>query len=131
LIDKIKRRVSTGLGSKTHYELAVADEAFELTTYLPEKDKNYPRGGPCLSHISIKVDDEGKVRLTAFYRSHYYVEKALGNLVGLARLQAFIALEAGAEIGPLTCIASQAILETHVGDSNASAVSALLKECGA
>jgi hypothetical protein len=131
LVNKVRRRVSTGLGSRTHYELAVADEAFELTTYLPEKDRNYPRGGPCLSHLSVKVDDEGKIRLTAFYRSHYYMEKALGNLVGLARLQAFIAVEAGAKSGPLTCIASQAVLESSVGTASAGAVSAFLGECGA
>ena len=111
LVEKLKKRVNTSSGSKNHYEIALDDEAYELSTYLPERDRNYPRGGPCLSHVSIKLDAGNKIRLTAFYRSHYYLEKALGNLIGLARLQTFIASEVGASVGPLTCIASSAVLE--------------------
>lgn len=66
---------------------------------------------PCLSHVSIKVDD-GKVRLNATYRSHYYVQRLLGNLIGLGRLQFFLAHEAGLEVGPMTINSTFARLDT-------------------
>ena len=33
--------------------------------------------------------------LTAMYRNHFYIEKLLGNLVGLGRLMSFVARESG------------------------------------
>jgi hypothetical protein len=130
LVNKLRKRAKSGLGTKSHYELALADEGFELTTYLPEKDPGHQRGGPCLSHISFKIDDLGALRLTAFYRSHFYVERALGNLLGLARLQAFAAQEAQMPIGPLTCIASYAYLETNVEGAPPGAVTQFLTDSG-
>lgn len=87
VVRKLTDRVNQGRGTKTHYEVAIADEGFELTTYLPERDSILHRSGPCLSHVSFKLDDSGALRMTAFYRSHFYLERALGNLLGLARLQ--------------------------------------------
>lgn len=130
LVRKLQRRVKSKRGPKGHYELSLDDEAFELTTYLPEKDRNFPRGGPCLSHISLKLDDANALRMTAFYRSHFYVERALGNLLGLARLQAFVARESGTKIGPLTCIAASAVLESSASTAKAADVADLLKRVG-
>lgn len=79
---------------------------------------------PCLMHLSIKLD-HGKVRLNATYRSHYYVQRLLGNLLGLARLQYFLAHESELEIGPLTINSTYAKLDTgdkgrwNLGDINA------------
>lgn len=130
LVEKLERKGLSGNGSKGHYELVGEDEALELTTYLPEKDRNFHRGGPCLSHVSLKIDGNKAVRLTGFYRSHFYIERALGNLLGLARLQTFIANEAGFKVGPMTCIASQATLERAVGQSTGAEVEAMLKTVG-
>ena len=69
---------------------------------------------PCLMHLSVKLD-HGKVRLNATYRSHYYVQRLLGNLLGLARLQYFLAHEAGLNIGPLTINSTYAKLDTAAG----------------
>ncbi len=65
-------------------------------------------------HLSIKLD-RGKVRLNATYRSHYYVQRLLGNLIGLARLQYFLAHEADLEIGPLTINSTYAKLDPGDG----------------
>lgn len=130
LVAKLAARTKSGHGSKNHYELPIADEAFELTTNLPEHDCGHHRGGPCLSHLSFKLDDQGTLRLTAFYRSHFYVERALGNLLGLARLQAFVATEVGVAVGPLTCIASYAWLESSLKHANAQKVKAFLQTAG-
>ncbi|PWK52848.1 hypothetical protein [Pleionea mediterranea] len=59
-------------------------------------------GFPCLSHLSFKIDAHNNtLNLTALYRSHYYVTKALGNLYGLCRLLAALCLESGWEAGNL------------------------------
>ncbi len=130
LVDKLKQRASSRRGTTTHYELPVSDEAFEISTYDPVRDARYQRGGPCLSHLSFKVDQNGAVRLTAFYRSHFYLERALGNLVGLARLLGFVGKEAGCATGPLTVIASEACLEGSLGTAKAADVKAFLAGLG-
>ena len=128
LVDKTRRRVLRG-GTTTHYELSLDDPAFEIATYDASRDGAYQLGGPCLSHISFKVDQAGNLRLTAFYRSHWYVARALGNLIGLARLQAFVATESGAGIGPLTIVASEAVLDLSAKGRSASAARGMLARC--
>lgn len=130
VVAKIGRKVNSGNGTLNHYEMVIADEGYELTTYLAERDANFQRGGPCLSHISFKLDDQKRIRLTAIYRSHYYLERALGNLVGLARLQAFVAAEVGAGIGPLTCHAVHATLVSSLPGAGPAKVTRLLDDCG-
>lgn len=128
LTSKVAARLSKGNGTKTHYEMLLDDEALELTTYLPERDRNYQRGGPCLSHASFKVDGQGAISLTAIYRSHFYVERALGNLLGLARLQSFVAQTAGGTVGPLTVHAVSAVLESAAGGADRKAVASFLAD---
>ena len=41
----------------------------DIPIYDPATDRKRLYGGPCLSHLSIKVHD-GKVRFNATYRSH-------------------------------------------------------------
>lgn len=129
LIDKIKRRVEKPTMTTTHYELSIEDVALEVATYSPILDSNYQIGGPCLSHISFKIDRNNTLRLTAFYRSHWYIERALGNLLGLARLQWFVAHSAGAHVGPLTIVAAEAVLDISNSKHNASDTRAMLSAC--
>jgi len=82
---------------------------------------------PCLSHISIKVDD-GAIRLNATYRSHYYVQRLLGNLIGLGRLQFFLAHESGLDVGPLTINSTYARLDK--GSDNGSGCNWGFREIG-
>lgn len=130
VVEKIRNKVNSGYGTLNHYEMVVADEGYELTTYLAEKDSKFQRGGPCLSHLSFKIDEQKRIRLTAVYRSHYYLERALGNLVGLARLQGFVAEEVGAEVGPLTCHAVHATLVRSLPNASPNRVTKLLDDCG-
>lgn len=109
-------RLQTEIGGGGHpkrarYELNLVDPFLDLVTAdptLPGDTK--AMGGPCLSHLSFKLRS-GSVALTAFYRSHYYVERALGNLLGLSNLQQFVAKECGLPPGPLTCISSMAKID--------------------
>lgn len=89
----------------------------EIQIYDPATDRGRLYGGPCLSHLSIKVHD-GQVRFNATYRSHYYVRRLLGNLVGLGRLQFFLAHEAGLKVGPLTVNSTFARLDTGSGEGS-------------
>jgi hypothetical protein len=49
--------------------------------------------------------------LTAQYRNHYYIEKLLGNLIGLGRLMAFVAHETGSKVGSLTVLSTHAQID--------------------
>lgn len=97
------------------YELNFTDLPSDLPIYDAPKDKHHPVGGPCLSHTSFSVSEDGKLDLTALYRSHYYIQRALGNLFGLAALLDFVATQAKFDVGTLTCISNTAQLEVNKG----------------
>ena len=91
---------------------------FELSLFDPVRDvDNSPYGGQCLSFLSFKVIPGAtrKVTLTAQYRNHYYVEKLLGNLIGLGRLMSFVARETGLAVGPLTIVSTHAKVDQPGG----------------
>ncbi len=106
LIDKLKGQVDAGQRFKSTHELAVYD---------PLLDRRYRRGGQCLSFLSFKLHPEKGLLLTAMYRNHHYIGRCLGNLIGLGRLQAFVAKETGVSVGSLTCVSTHAELETGDG----------------
>ncbi|RYY28840.1 MAG: hypothetical protein EOP62_02385 [Sphingomonadales bacterium] len=103
---------------------------FEISIYDPLRDVDKsPYGGQCLSFASLKLigpATKRQIAMTAFYRNHYYIEKLLGNLIGLGRLLAFLAKETGLEVGPLTIVSTHAVIDTP---SNRSDLKALLKRC--
>jgi len=112
------------------YELGVCDPAvdfanelnglgFDLPTYDPCTDRHKWMGSACLSHVTFKLM-RGKLDLTAIYRSHYYAQRALGNLIGLAQLQQYVAQESGFEPGTLTCISTYAKLDDGLGGIRAA-----------
>jgi hypothetical protein len=104
-IDKMKDKQP----KRAAYELGLGF-GFDLALYDDDTDRNVRMGGPCLSHLSFKFIRE-RVELTALYRSHYYVQRAYGNLLGLARLQAFVADQVGVASGPLVCHSTMAALD--------------------
>ena len=106
------------------YELGIADPAFdmcsprdfggEVPTYDASLDGKKWMNMPCLSHVTFKrveVTGGHAVDLTAIYRSHYYCTRGLGNLIGLAQLQSFVAKESGLAVGTLSCLSSHAVLD--------------------
>ena len=110
-LDRILHAMTQELHSRTtmrsRYELGISDVNFDLPIYDQSIDGTRRRGAPCLSHLSFKLLG-GAVHLTAFYRSHDYTFKAYGNLLGLARLQAFVATETQQQMGTLTVHSSYA-----------------------
>ncbi len=112
-IEKMKRELALVSTMRARYELSVTDGAFDLPLYDPSRDGNGSRrGGPCLSHLSLKISRDKRLFLTAMYRAHYYIERTLGNLIGLTRLQAFVCEQTGLAPGPLVCVSTLAKLDT-------------------
>jgi hypothetical protein len=102
----------------------------EISLFDPERDvtgSNY--GGQCLSFLSFHLlpGSPRTVLLTAQYRNHYYIEKLLGNLIGLGRLMAFVAHETGAKVGSLTILSTHAEIDT--AKASRKEIKALLDRC--
>jgi hypothetical protein len=59
----------------------------------------------------LRIDDRKTLSMTALYRSHFYVQKTLGNLLGLSQLLMFIAHEAELAVGTLVVHSIYAVLD--------------------
>lgn len=115
------------------YELNLAetdDAGIEIPIYSAKTDLNLLLQQPCLSHLTFKVYQGSALMLVVLYRSHYYVTKALGNLLGLAQLQSFVANETGLDLGPLICHSTHARIDTTKGLS-LNNVKQLVSQCKA
>jgi hypothetical protein len=116
------------------YEINLADaddDAFEIPIYRAKEDFKRLLQQPCLSHLTFKVNyADNTLMLVVMYRSHYYMTKALGNLLGLAQLQSFVAAETGLNVGPLICHSTHARIDTGKGLS-LTAVRQLISQCKA
>ncbi len=126
LVNKIKDRPSN---YRLFYEMNVSDlNDLDIPLYRTALDHKRLLQQPCLSHLSFKIYPGDKLTLAAMYRSHYYTERALGNLLGLGQLQYFIASETGLGIGPLVCHSTHARIDTPKG-MGLTAIRALVSEC--
>jgi hypothetical protein len=102
----------------------------EISLFDPERDvTDSVYAGQCLSFLSFHLvpGTPRTVLLTAQYRNHYYVEKLLGNLIGLGRLMAFVARETGTRVGSLTVLSPHAQIDTP--KATRKDIKALLDEC--
>jgi hypothetical protein len=114
VMKKLESQIKNPNGKRCVFELSVDGFSTDAVETIPinRNDTKPFWGFPCLSHLSFKLNrDRSALHLTAIYRSHYYIEKALGNLLGLARLQAFMARELGIEPGILVCHSTLAKLD--------------------
>ncbi len=96
-----------------------ANNKFELSLFDPERDVDgSPYGGQCLSFLSFKLHagNPKTLALTAIYRNHFYIEKLLGNIVGLGRLMEFVANEVGLAVGSLTIVSTHAEIDKPKGN---------------
>lgn len=126
-LEKCIEKMRDKVPKKAAYELGFGF-GFDLATYDDDEDRAERMGNlPCLSHLSFKFIDKA-VHLTVMYRSHYYVHKGYGNLLGLARLQSFVADQVGGTKGPLVCHSTHARVEFD-GPWNKSDVDKLVDEC--
>lgn len=119
VVRKLRKASTDGVGYNSNYELGVhapvdlisEDIGCEVPLYSPSDDCRKIGNYPCLSHLTFKLVDRTTLELTAIYRSHYYLQRALGNLVGLTHLMRFVAIETGLTTGRLTCISTDAHLD--------------------
>jgi thymidylate synthase len=102
IIEKLKSQNSARTPFKAAYELPINN---------PDSDRKKYRDAPCLSFLSFKRHSDRRLSLTATYRNHTYITRCLGNLIGLGRLQAFVAKQADLTVGPLTCISTHAEID--------------------
>lgn len=130
LIAKMRQHVhGEGRTFRNIFELTVSDPALDVVIYDPERDAGPVMNRQCLSFLSFKLDRDNRLMLTAIYRNHYYVERLLGNLIGLARLMAFIGEEAEVGIGPMTVVSTHAVVDTPKGWRRRD-IDELLAACG-
>lgn len=104
-------------------------QCYEIALFDPARDLIKPRGRQCLSFIELKPTTDGRLHMMAVYRNHHYVARTLGNLIGLGRLQQFIAREAGFTVGGLTIQSTHAELDLAGG--NKREVQTLIAACRA
>jgi thymidylate synthase len=102
----------------------------EISLFDPFRDvtrSNY--GGQCLSFLSFHLlpGNPKTLVLTAQYRNHYYIEKLLGNLIGLGRLMGYVAAETGTRVGGLTVVSTHAKVDTDI--ATRQQIGELLKLC--
>lgn len=128
LIERLRRQAKTKAPKRAWYELNLVDQFSEIPIYDNLSDPRIMMGGPCLSHVSFKLRADRSLILTAFYRSHYYIERTLGNVYGLALLQEFVAKEAELVPAELVCHSSMAQID-HTAPFTKSKVSALIAKC--
>lgn len=129
LVDKMKKQLK-GLKMRGVYELGLIDTVSDLPIYDPALDSRRGRTNPCMSHLSFKLTSDKRLLLTVLYRYHYYVEKGLGNLIGLAQLHAFVAHQVGVKMGPMVCHSTLAIADFD-GGWKANDLDTLIKKCAA
>lgn len=124
-LDQLSRMISR-INDKKNTSL----NKHEISLFDPDRDvTGSPYGGQCLSFLSfhLKPGTPKTLLLTAQYRNHYYVEKLLGNLIGLGRLMAFVTAETGLKVGALTVISTHA--EIDLPKATRSDIKKLLAEC--
>jgi hypothetical protein len=113
LIAKLRTELRNSGPKSARYEATFdqpADSGNELTSsapvFIPGQD-NAIMGFPCLSLCSFQLDGRN-LHLVAHYRSQYLVQRGYGNYLGLARLQQYIARNAGVEPGAMMIVAGRA-----------------------
>ena len=129
LIAKMKQHVHGGGRTfRNVYELTISDPALDLSIYDAARDAGRVMNRQCLSFMSFKLDDQNRLLLTALYRNHYYIQRLLGNLIGLARLMAFVGRETDLEVGALTVISTHAQIDIPNSARRAD-IAQLLADC--
>lgn len=126
-VGKIREQLSGRTTYRACFEIDIADSGFDLHTYDACTDRRRLRGGPCLSHLGFKINGGRRLLVTATYRYHFYIERFLGNMLGLAQLQRFICDETGLDPGPILCLSSLATVETGLSWGKGN-VRALMRE---
>jgi thymidylate synthase len=91
--------------------------AFYFHLSSPETDNPRPMGNPCWQYGELSINN-GKIDFTVVYRNHDYFHMALGNFIGLSRLQQFICEETKKEQGVLVCHSIHAFFNVNIPAMN-------------
>ena len=94
---------------------------YEINIYSEREDRS-PMSFPCLAHLSVHLA-EGRLHTQAVYRNEWLVARAYGNYLGLGELQAYIAEQAGVDVGELLMTIGHVEL-----DSTKRAIRAMLSQ---
>jgi thymidylate synthase len=130
IIDKLRQQTRRRNALRAVYDIGLLDIFADIPLYDPATDTRLTRNQPCLSHLSFKLRHDHSLMLTALYRSHHYIERALGNFIGLSQLLLFVATEAKLTPANLIIHSSYAKID-YDGGWNRRAVRNLLGECNA
>lgn len=103
------------------------ENTYEIALFDPARDLRKRVNRQCLSLIELKPERCGRLHMMALYRNHFYIQRTLGNLIGLGRLLEFIAREAGLSTGSLTIQSTHAELDT--GPWGKTEAEHLIDEC--
>lgn len=126
-IEKLRAQSKRKSPLRGIYEVGLTDMLTDVPIFDPTLDSKRTMGQPCLAHLSFKLREDKGLMVTALYRNHYYVQRTLGNLIGLSQLLYFVAHEAGLQPRSLVCHSTFARLDA--GERwNLSEVKALLKD---
>jgi len=101
----------------------------EIGLFDPVRDLRRKTNRQCLSFIELKPErscDVWRLSMMAVYRNHYYIQRTLGNLIGLGRLLQFIARETGFHVGTLTIQSTHACLDS---DMRRGEIAVLIEAC--
>jgi len=101
------QKLSKQYAAKQRYK-----SVYEMTLFDPARDRRRNRNRQCLSFLSFKLHPDRGLMLTAMYRNHSYIARALGNFIGLGNLMAYIAEQVGTTVGPLTCVSTHAEIDS-------------------
>src|SRR4051794_9558859 len=96
--NQIERAIGVLSGWKQRKEAAIVAHLS-----APHLDGLKPIGSPCLQYLEILWKEDDSIDLVDVYLNHDYLNKALGNFIGLARLLHFISTESGKAPGQLVC----------------------------
>ena len=105
LIEKLVQESASQGPMSARYEVILGSPQDALLIKSPHRNDSR-MGFPCLSMCSVQLEAD-RVHLLAHYRSQELIEKGYGNYLGLARLQSYVAHQAGLEPGRLTIVAGR------------------------
>jgi thymidylate synthase len=91
IIDGINNRANN---QKACYNMHVSSVDYDNNTRVI--------GNPCLQYVQFGVYNS-TLNLSAVYRNHDFLTKALGNYIGLTRLLEFVCNETNSSLGSVTC----------------------------
>lgn len=86
------------------------EEDHDLGVNIYAATDHRTRSFPCLVHVDVGVY-QNKLNVLGVYRHQYLIQKGYGNMIGLARLQRFLAQQSGYEVGELAVQATFATAE--------------------